>query len=102
MSKATVMLEDFNYQYFNPIVLTGPNDELNDFEAKFSQKVDTELDIDKEGSGYELQKIMLDQDEIVKITNAQDQDDLYDLTNLKMEVNSSTAGNVKVLLFVHS
>jgi len=101
MSKATMMLEDFNYQYFNPIVLTGPNDELSDIEARFSQKVDTELDIDKEGLAYGLGKVVLGQDEIAKITNLQEQDDLFDLTNLKIEVNSSTAGNLKVLLFIH-
>lgn len=94
MSRSMVMLEDFSYKYYNEVILKPP--ESNDIDAKFAQKIPKGLDIDREELIDEPEYIQLTDDERLAIVNAQKQDELLDLSQLRTEVNSAYAGTIRV------
>lgn len=102
ISKSAMMFEDYNYQEFNSTVLTGSKDDLGEEEIKLTFKdtnVDATLDIEKELLEGLTKKGSLDKDEIGKIINAQEKDELLDLSQLKTAVNSEISGTVKVIYY---
>ena len=98
LSKATLMLEDFNYQNFNKDVLSGINDDL---EAEDDTKLNNEDKLtpiidDSQTLTKKPSKIILESDDVMNIINAQQKEELMDLNKLKIEVNSEVGGNSQV------
>lgn len=96
MSRPALMLEDFNYKPFNQMVLTDSNEDQAD-EFHFARDMAEVLDMSKEQLPYKLERVHLDERERMEIVNAQVQNELFELSQLKAEVNSTVIGNMQSL-----
>ena len=91
LSRHTMMFNDFNYQRFNPSILDTKDEE----EVKPTGNEEEYNILEKE---QEQEKLILDKNDLVQIMNAQQMDELVDLSRMKASVNSEISGNVRVRL----
>ena len=92
------MNEDFNYQKYNPQIFYGIK---SDVEEEMKLPTNDENAEKKSPVAKPINEMPLDDDDILKITSSQQKEELSDLNNLKITINSSVLNNIPVNYFLY-
>jgi len=93
LSRETLIFEDFNYQNFNPIILAGLNERSKESESEDELE---EARYEDESLLKELKMYPITEEEIAKIRKGQQREELFDIQQLRTEVNSQGIGTIQV------
>ena len=98
LSMKTLMFEDFNYTQFKQTLINKTDVEVNDDTNEDNQLNDEYKEIDNLIQADD-ESASINVNELYQILNAQEKNELADLTRMKIAMNSQYGGNLKVISY---